>query len=82
MTGNPEVETDGRVGYNDLAQEAEYSLKESAVSPFPAEPTHWYQEWTGFWMGERFLHPQTSGAHPNTHLRGADAEQTVLPFRA
>jgi hypothetical protein len=27
-------------GYNDLAQGADYSLTESAFSPFQAEPTH------------------------------------------
>jgi len=31
--------------YNDLAQEAEYSLTESALSPFQAEPTQDVHPW-------------------------------------
>lgn len=40
MTGKPEVETDGRGGATViLPQGADYSLTESALFPFAAEPT-------------------------------------------
>ena len=39
MTGHPVVETDGRGGANNEPARAKYSLTESALSPFQAEPT-------------------------------------------